>query len=94
MPTYYELQIYGATWEGFNSLYVYRLAAPITTDDEAKREAGDFSRVYDWRLVEITTTRTGTRCSTTTKVTRKTLRGFHNTSMTPARFERRLHGAG
>ena len=83
-----HLQIYGYLWSGPRAVYQYTIPAPITSDIEAKRHAGDFESLIDWRLVSESNAYEDTGHGLSRRIdTFKTLRGFRN-GMTPRRFDR------
>lgn len=89
--TSYYLEIYGRTWSGAKTVYQYPLTAErakilATNSDDPERDAGDFSEVIDYRVVEETCIYEQPRHGVSRRTdTFKTLRGFRN-GMTPSRF--------
>lgn len=89
----YTLEFYGHTWQGYRSVYAYTLAAPIATDAEALRAAGDFQSVIDWRLVETQSTMKRHGRESCRTFCQRTIRGFRH-GMTPQRFASLAYGEG
>lgn len=92
MSITYTLEVYGYIWSGGRSVYSYDVKEPVTDDSSAKRAAGDFESLIDWRCVKCSTTYVKAhgllrRCDEW-----KTLRGFRSGKMTPRRFYRIANG--
>lgn len=85
----YHIEVYGHLWSGPRAVYSYTVPAPVDDDAAAKRAAGDFADLIDWRLVEHSCAYEQTKSPPILRQidTYKTLRGFRN-GMSPGRFYR------
>lgn len=89
----YTLEVYGYLWSGPRAVYSYNVQEPVKTDQEAKRHAGDFESLIDWRLVECSTIYEKSAPNLSRRVDQyRTLRGFRSGKMTPRRFYRLANG--
>ena len=92
MHAKFTLEAYGYLLSGSRAVYSYVVQAPVNSDAEAWRAAGDFESLIDWRCVRCSTKYEQAGHGLLRRVDEyKTLRGFR-AGMTPRRFYRLANG--